>query len=183
MLYSECTRNTSECRATECTTFWIWRKYYGISLLNVLDSECMRNTTGCCYWIYYLILNVQDILWNVATESTILWICKKYFYNQYIQKYRMYWVSDRMYSRVICLVGSITHCNTLQHTATHCNTLQHAATCCNTLQHTATCCNTQIRNEGICVCMSDCNTLPHTATHCSTLQHTATHCNTLQHTD
>ena len=31
---------------------------------------------------------------------------------------------------------SLTHCNTLQHTATHCNTLQHSAAHCNTLQHT-----------------------------------------------
>ena len=33
--------------------------------------------------------------------------------------------------------NSITHCNTLQHTATYCNTLQHAATHCITLHHTA----------------------------------------------
>jgi len=61
-----------------------------------------------------------------------------------------------------CAITSITHCNTLQHTATHCNTLQHTATHCNTLQHT-----------------THCNTPQHTATHCNTLQHTATHCNTL----
>jgi len=38
-----------------------------------------------------------------------------------------------------CQNSSITHCNTLQHTATHCNTLQHAATRCSTLQHSDDC--------------------------------------------
>jgi len=36
------------------------------------------------------------------------------------------------------VVDSVTHCNTLQHTATRCITLHHTATHCNTLQHTAT---------------------------------------------
>ena len=34
------------------------------------------------------------------------------------------------------IICSVTHCNTLQHTATHYNTLRHTATHCNTLQHT-----------------------------------------------
>ena len=33
-------------------------------------------------------------------------------------------------------VQSISHCNTLRHTATHCDTLLHTATHCNTLLHT-----------------------------------------------
>jgi len=68
----------------------MYRKYYGMSLLNVLHSECIRNSTECCYWIY-CILNVQEILLNVlrnvATECTILWMYKKYFYIQYLQYY------------------------------------------------------------------------------------------------
>ena len=58
--------------------------------------------------------------------------------------------------------NTLTHYNTLQHTATHCNTLQRTSTRFSR-RHTAT----------------HCNTLQHTATHCNTLQHSATHCNTL----
>jgi len=66
---------------------------------------------------------------------------------------------------------TVTHCNTLQHTATrchmlpksttHCYTLPHAATRCNMLPHAAT------------------HTLQHAAIHYHTLQHAVTHCNTL----
>ena len=82
---------------------------------------------------------------------------------------------------VSCDTLSITHCNTLQHTATHCNTLQHTATHthCNTLQNTITHCNTL---HNICTNSVSRDTL--STTYCNTLQHTATHthCNTLQHT-
>jgi len=85
---------------------------------------------------------------------------------------------------------TITHCNTLQHTATHfkihsrvrhCpmavhyNTLQHTATHCNTLQHTATHCNIPSRVRH-CPVASQHNTLQHnTATHFNLLQRTATY--------
>ena len=51
---------------------------------------------------------------------------------------------------------TITHYNTLQHTATHCNTPQHAATHCN-------CRAARMKSP--------------TITHCNTPQHAATYCN------
>ena len=84
-------------------------------------------------------------------------------------------------------ISSLTHCNTLHHTATHCNTLQHTAAHCNTLQHTATHCNTlqhtathsrwpsDLTVRQVFITALHCNSLQHPATHCNTPQHTATH--------
>jgi len=100
--------------------------------------------------------------------------------------------------------STVTHCNTLQHTATqafrsdlllpqiatnllqlyrcylctHCDKLQHTATHSNTLQHTATHCNAQ-QHTATQVFRLSRNLLQHSFTTCA---HTAKHCNTLQHT-
>ena len=80
------------------------------------------------------------------------------------------------------VLHTITHCNTLQHTATHTLIVEgkvvlHTATHCSTLQHTAT---HTLTLEGKVVqhTATRCNTLQHAATRCNTLQHTATRCNT-----
>ena len=85
---------------------------------------------------------------------------------------------------------SVTHRNTLQHTATHCATLRHTAKHCNTLRHTVIERKMQRlgwrvgRRGSVCSfsIVTHRNKLQHTATHCQTMHHTAIHQNTLQHT-
>ena len=67
-----------------------------------------------------------------------------------------------------CLIDTVTHCNTLQHSVTHCNI-------CNTLQYIATSWITPGFAEIRRVFM---DTAKHAATRCNTLQYTSTHCNT-----
>jgi len=91
---------------------------------------------------------------------------------------------------------SVSHCNTLQHTASHGNIPQHTPTHHDTLQHTATH-STGGGNANLSLTATHCKTLQHTAKHCNTLQqtrqvagmkiclspqHTASHYNILQHT-
>jgi len=85
---------------------------------------------------------------------------------------------------------SVTHRNTLQHTATHCATLRHTAKHCNTLRHTVVERKMQRlgwrvgRRGSVCSfsIVTHRNKLQHTATHCQTMHHTAIHQKTLQHT-
>jgi len=75
------------------------------------------------------------------------------------------------------LLGTATHCNTIQNNATH--TATHTATQCSTLQHTQVN-SPQVKGlkflQDFKGTVAHCNSLQHTATHCNT------HCNTLQHT-
>jgi len=148
------------CQKTRCIRWFIHTFIY---------STCRERLSGdvyiyitCTYLYIYICIFVHLQLYTHV-----------YHYMQYVKKHV---VSNDLYiythialdvSSYLCFCHSIfTVIVCLQHTATHCNTLQHTATHCNTLQHTA----------------SHCITLHHTASHCNTLQHTATHCNALQHT-
>ena len=93
---------------------------------------------------------------SIPKIHTQICMCISYIY---VDTYRskMYDSSSEILRRM-----TVSHCNTLQHTATHCNTLQHTATHCNTLVIVSD------------TASDDCNTLQHTALHCNTLQHTAT---------
>ena len=93
-----------------------------------LFSSIYRWAMPYTNWLSTTFMNIresQTYLWSeydLLICVTWLMICHRYQHGS-----RWYQVAP---------LTTVTHYDTLRHTATHCNTLQHTATHCNTLQHT-----------------------------------------------
>ena len=140
-----------------CNTLSLW------STQNLLE---LSRSLSICVNTQSAFINANSTLIN--TKST-LWT-------------RNLLLSNKWEDLYTSLLGLLSHCNTLQHTATYYDTLRHTSTHCNTLQHTTTLGNLEtllskkevqkdpwILDRYFFDIVGTCDTLQHTATHCNTL--------------
>ena len=153
--------------------FYVWQcSFECVTRMNAFGEKkgkkCTRHNAHSYAW-HCSFIRVTWCVYVFHTTDSFIWLIQMCVMCGVIRRH-----SNCRYA------VSITHCNTLQHTATHCNTLQHTATHCNTLQHIVTLQHTATEEWKQQIWYFN-HSLQRTATHCNTLQHTATHCNKLQH--
>ena len=128
----------------------------------------------CTYICIYVHIFIYFFIYIYSYIYIYIYIIYTHFMYIYIYIYTHLSCCDNGLSHTnLALLGVMSHCNTLQHSAAHCSTQQHKVPLWKPIKdscHTAThCTSLQLTTtQGATMKVT-------AATHCTTLQHTATH--------